>query len=82
MSRLLESAARLDKARAAAMDANDAAMNVRPRELGLYVVRIKSGDAVRVSFPVYGYDSCSVVMQHMDLLQAGEKLDVQAGEQS
>jgi hypothetical protein len=56
----------------------EAAMAIQPRELRLYVVQIKRGQAVRVSFPVYGYSSMEVAEQHMDLLCEGEKLDVQA----
>jgi hypothetical protein len=41
-----------------------------------YVVQVKRGAAIRLTFDVFGTDSCTVTAQHADLLEEGEKLEV------
>mgnify|MGYP003443284132 CR=1 FL=1 len=42
-----------------------------------YRIQIKRGQTVRREFEAMAEDSCAATMQHADLCEPGEKLDVQ-----
>jgi hypothetical protein len=80
MSALLEAAAKLDSERAAALAANDVAMEMEPRVMRVFRIQLREGVSVRSEFDAMGLDSMTVTMQHMDLVAEGGSIVVRAVE--
>jgi hypothetical protein len=80
MSALLEAAAKLDSERAAALAANDVAMEMEPRVMRVFGVQLKAGTSVRLAFECMARSSMEALMQHADLKGEGEYIVVRAVE--